>query len=132
VVGGALAYPVARKTAKATVQSAEISAAVERERLAHESRAWSASRRDKAAEALVRLNEQMEVVGNTEILTTSRERAARDARDLLFKVVLTLRNPDDQSPRTTGLVRLLAALDLEAAALVWSVLREPMMEGRLT
>jgi hypothetical protein len=80
----------------------------------------------------VRLNEQMEVVGNTEILTTSRERAARDARDLLFKVVLTLRNPDDQSPRTTALVRMLAALDLEAAAIAWSALREPMMEGRLT
>jgi hypothetical protein len=77
VVGGALAYPVARRTARATVQSAEIGATVERERLAHESRAWSATRLDKAAEALVRLNEQMEVVGNTEILTTSRELAGR-------------------------------------------------------
>jgi hypothetical protein len=83
VIGGGMSYLVAKATAKSTIESAGISAAVEREKLAHSREAWRASRRDKALDHLIALDEQMEIAANIQIVVDTREGAAREPRRCL-------------------------------------------------
>jgi hypothetical protein len=131
VIGGGMSYLVAKATAKSTIESASISATVEREKLAHSREEWRASRRDKALNHLIALNGRMEIVANTEIVVDSREGAAREAQTSLAAVVLTLRDDAGDSGRVNDLVKALRLQNLERAVEIWSEVRDSLMSGKL-
>jgi hypothetical protein len=130
-VSGGTSLVVARLTARSAIGAAEIGAAVERERLAHSRQAWQASRRDRALADVLKLDEQMEVVANVEIVAEVRNEAAAKAHRALVAVALTLQDDATANTRINELREALRSRDLERAAGLWRHLRSRVLEGRL-
>jgi hypothetical protein len=130
-VSGAMSYVVARTTARSTIASADIGAAVEREKLHHTREAWLASRRDQASTDLIELAEQMEIVANGNVLLAARQRAAKRARSALTAIVITLHDDSIDAPRVTELAEALRRGELELATRVWPSIAPGLMAGRL-
>jgi hypothetical protein len=77
------------------------------------------------------LNEQMEIVANTQIVEEQRLNAARQAHTSLVAVHLTLQDDAGESARVNELLRALRDLDFVSAAARWDTIRDNINAGKL-
>jgi hypothetical protein len=123
-LSSAASFFVARATARSTVRTAEIGAAVERDKLAHTREQFRATRRDMARGDVLRLNERMEYVANAEAVLSVRTEAAREAHRLLLGVAMILGDEATGGDRVDELLTALQAAALDRAAALWPDVRQ--------
>jgi hypothetical protein len=132
MTGAAVSYRVGQATARSTVESAQISADVEFERLAHERKAWRAMRWAQASGKVVALGEQMEIVANPDVDDEFRGKAASRSRTLLVEVMLLLQEDPAANHEAKTLLSALHDQDLSLAARIWGRVHGQILSGALS